>query len=312
MTTKPKITVVGSANRDLVVYCPELPRVGETIRGSEFKVNFGGKGANQAVQAARLGAHVTMVTKLGKDTFGDETVKNFEDNGISASTILRTDKAASGVALITVDSHGSNSIVIAAGANDAMTPEEVQQARSSIKGSQIVLCQLEVPLEVTIEALKIAKEENARTVLNVAPILPSMPDALFAHADIVIANETELERLSGSSTDTMEQIETAAKSVIAKKGIKEVIVTLGEKGSVYVNSSTAKHVPLDEVVPKEKVLDTTGAGDSFIGSFAVLLAEGKTVENALRGAHGVAGWSVQRYGTQPSFAHRKDVEKYFK
>jgi len=312
MATKPRITVVGSANRDLVCYAPELPRVGETVRGTEFKVNFGGKGANQAVQAARLGAHVTMVTKLGKDTFGDETVKNFEDNGISAAHIMRTDAAASGVALITVDSHGRNSIVIAAGANDAMTPAEIQQARGAIKGSQIVLCQLEVPLEVTIEALKIAKEEGAKTILNTAPILPSMPDALFAHADIVIANETELERLAGASTDTIAQIEAAAKSVIAKKGIKEVIVTLGEKGSIYINSTTVQNIPLDEVVPKEKVLDTTGAGDSFIGSFAVLLAEGKNIENALKGAHGVAGWSVQRYGTQPSFAYRKDVEKYFK
>jgi len=297
------ITVVGSANKDLVGYCAELPKVGETVKGSKYSTAFGGKGANQAVQAARLGAQVKMVAKLGNDVIGKETKQNFEDNGVDVKHVLFTDKAASGVALIFVDEKGSNSIVIATGANDELTPQEVQAARESIRNSKVVMCQLEVKAEVTIEALKIGREEGVKTILNTAPILPEMPEDLYKYSDLICANETELEKMSGLSVDSLDKIQEAAK-VLLKKGVKEVVVTLGERGCLYVTESETKHIPTEKNI---KVVDTTGAGDSFIGSFATFVAMGKSIEQSLAAANWVAGYSVQRYGTQPSYAYIKDL-----
>jgi len=301
---QPSIVVVGSSNRDLVVYSSELPRVGETLRGSDFKINFGGKGANQAVQAARLGAHVTMITKLGKDTNGTETLKNYSDNGIDTKYIFSTDQAPSGVALISVDSHGNNSIIIVAGANDLITSEEIQSARALIKQAKILICQLEIPAEMSIVAMKIAREEGVKTILNTAPILPEMPAELFKYADIICANETELERMTDLPVNSIQEITDAATKLFSK-GVGEVIVTLGERGSLYISKDgKPKHVNTEG---KVQACDTTGAGDSFIGGLAYCLASGKDVEYALRAANYVAGLSVQKLGTQPSYSFKKDV-----
>jgi len=196
--------------------------------------------------------------------------------------------------------------VIASGANDKLTTQEVQAARETIRKSKVVMCQLEVPAEVTIEALKIGREEGVKTILNTAPILPDMPVDLYKYSDIICANETELETMTSMHVDTLEEVEAAAK-VLLQKGVKEVVVTLGERGSFYANSDSSTHVPTEG---KIKVVDTTGAGDSFIASFATFLAMGKSVEYSLRAANWVARYSVQRYGTQPSYANKKDLPDF--
>lgn len=294
--TKPKICVVGASNLDLISYVPRLPKMGETLHGTRFHMGFGGKGANQAVMAAKLGADVAMVTKLGQDIFGENTLKNFQSWGIDTTHVLFTDQAFSGVAPIAVDPDGHNAIIIVTGANDLLTLEEIEAARPTIRQSQILVCQLEIPLEITLAALRIAKEEGVTTIFNPAPARPELPDELYRLSDIFCPNESETELLTGMPVGSLEEAREAAR-VLLQRGAGQVILTLGERGSLLVTDSEMIHVPAVPV----KALDSTGAGDAFVGSLAYFLAAGKPVVEAMRRANHIAAISVQSSGTQTSF-----------
>ncbi len=303
MSDKPRICVVGSSNTDLVARTPRMPIFGETLHGHSFHIGFGGKGANQAVMAARLGGQVTMVTKLGRDTFGETTLANYRAQGIDTTYVLFDDQAASGVALILVDEkNGQNAIVIANGANAGLTPADARSAGGAITSAQVLICQLETPLDVSVEAFRIAKTAGVPTVFNPAPAAPLTPE-LLALTDILIPNEVEAGMLVSGSVETNDQALEAARN-LQQQGPKTVIITLGSRGALVVDHDAAP-----EFVTAEKVqaVDTTGAGDAFVGSFAYLLGSGRSMVEAARRASRIATRSVLKPGTQSSFPWRKDV-----
>lgn len=300
---KSGICVVGACNLDLISYVPRLPRTGETLHGTRFHMGFGGKGANQAVMAAKLGAAVTMVSKLGRDVFGENTRKNFESLGIDIRHVHFTDQASSGVAPIAVDSEGRNSIIIVTGANDLLSGEEIEAARAAIASSKIMICQLEIPLEITLHALRIAREEGVKSIFNPAPARPDLPEELYRLSDIFCPNESETEILTDMPVGTLDEAEKAAR-VLMDRGAGTVILTLGEQGSLLVSSDRVEHVPVKPV----KAVDTTGAGDSFVGSLAYFLALDKPLAEAMRRANTIAGVSVTASGTQTSFPEAKDLD----
>jgi ribokinase len=300
--TRPKICVVGAANLDLISYVPRLPRMGETLHGTRFHMGYGGKGANQAVMAAKLGGDVAMVTKLGQDIFGENTLKNFQSWGVDTRHVLFTDQAFSGVAPIAVDPEGHNSIIIVTGANDLLTLEEIEAARSTIAAAQIVVCQLEIPLEITLAALRVARQEGVTTIFNPAPARPELPGELYQLSDIFCPNESETELLTRRPVNSLEEAEAAA-HVLLERGAGTVILTLGERGSLLVTAEDSTQVPATPV----KALDTTGAGDAFVGSLAYFLAAGKPLTEAMRRANHIAAISVQSSGTQTSFPVAADL-----
>ena len=300
--SKPKVCVVGACNLDLISYVPRLPSMGETLHGTRFHMGFGGKGANQAVMTAKLGGDVTMVTKLGQDVFGENTLKNFESWGVNTKHVHFTDQAFSGVAPIAVDAEGNNSIVIVTGANDLLTDEEIEAARPDIAAAPIMVCQLEIPLAINLAALRIARQEGVKTIFNPAPARPELPEELYQLSDIFCPNESETELLTGMPVETLEEAETAAR-VLIQRGAGTVILTLGERGSLLVTESITEHVAVESV----KALDTTGAGDAFVGSLAYFLALGKPLIEALERANRIAAISVQSSGTQTSFPVAKDL-----
>lgn len=300
---KPIIVMVGSSNTDLIAYTPRIPAPAETIHGSRFETGFGGKGANQAVMAAKLGADVTVITKLGRDTFGDATIANYKALGIDTTYILFDEERASGVALITVDeTTGQNNIVIVGGANDSLSPEDVRGASAAIHRADVVICQLETPIDATIEAFRIAREAKVTTILNPAPAAP-LPPELIALTDWLIPNEVEAGMLTNSAVRTPEQAETAAQALRAN-GAKAVVITLGERGALLADADgKVAHIAVEPV----KAVDTTGAGDAFVGSFAYLLAAGVAPPEAIRRACAIAARSVLKPGTQKSFPMRDEV-----
>lgn len=300
--TQPRICVVGASNLDLISYVSRLPRLGETLHGSRFHMGYGGKGANQAVMAAKLGGDVAMVTKLGQDIFGENTLKNFQAWGINSKHVLFTDQAFSGVAPIAVDPAGHNAIIIVTGANDLLTEGEIEAARPVIAAAQILVCQLEIPLEITLAALRIARQEGVTTIFNPAPAQPDLPGELYQLSDIFCPNESETELLTDQPVSTLEEAEVVAQ-VLMERGAGKVILTLGERGSLLVTVDENTHVPVNPV----KALDTTGAGDAFVGSLAYFLAAGKPLTEAMRRANHIAAISVQSSGTQTSFPMAADL-----
>lgn len=299
---RPKICVVGAANLDLISYVPRLPRMGETLHGTRFHMGYGGKGANQAVMAAKLGGDVAMVTKLGQDIFGENTLKNFQAWGVDTQHVLFTDQAFSGVAPIAVDPEGHNAIIIVTGANDLLTEAEIEAARPVIAAAQMMVCQLEIPLPITLAALRIAREEGVTTIFNPAPAQPDLPAELYRLSDIFCPNETETELLTGLPVGTLEEAEAAARTLL-EWGAGTVILTLGERGSLLVTGQDAVHVPAVQV----KALDSTGAGDAFVGSLAYFLAADKPLTEAMRRANHIAAISVLSSGTQTSFPVAADL-----
>ena len=299
---RPNICVVGACNLDLISYVPRLPSMGETLHGNRFHMGFGGKGANQAIMAAKLGGEVTMVSKLGQDVFGENTLKNFKSWGVNTQHVHFTDQAFSGVAPIAVDTEGHNSIIVVTGANDLLTAEEVEAARPAIAASSILVCQLEIPLDINLTALRIAREEGVKTIFNPAPARSEIPQEFYQLSDIFCPNETETELLTGMSVQSIVEAESAAKMLIGR-GAASVILTLGERGSLLVTDATTEHVPVAPV----KALDTTGAGDAFVGSLAFFLAAGKSLSDSIKRANRIAAVSVQSSGTQTSFPEAKDL-----
>lgn len=300
--SRPRICVVGAANLDLISYVPRLPRMGETLHGSRFHMGFGGKGANQAVMAAKLGAEVVVVTKLGQDVFGENTLQNFKKQGIDTRHVYFTDKAFSGVAPIAVDPEGHNAIIIVTGANDLLDEAEIEAARPAIASAQILVCQLEIPLEITLAAMRVARQEAVTTIFNPAPARAELPEELYRLSDIFSPNESETELLTGMSVTTLEEATEAAR-VLLKRGTGQVILTLGERGSLLVSEGAVLRVP----APKVKVVDSTGAGDAFVGSLAYFLAAGYPIVEAMGRANQIAAMSVMSSGTQTSFPRAEDL-----
>lgn len=296
------ICVVGASNMDLLTKIPRLPRLGETLIGYRFHMGCGGKGANQAVMAARMGARVTMVTKLGRDPFGDITFNNYKKHGINTEFVFWDDETFSGVAPIFVDDEGRNIIVIVPGANFRLTPEDVRKAEAAIAEADVVVCQLEVPLEVTVEALRLARRHGRTTIFNPAPAM-DIPDEVTRLSDILAPNEPETEALTGLPVRNLEEAREAALRLL-QRGPGSVVITLGERGALLARNGAVQHFPAFPV----KAVDTTGAGDAFIGALAVRVALGEPLEKAVVFANAAAALSVTKIGTQVSFPSLEEVE----
>ncbi len=299
----PRIAVVGSSNTDMIVSVERLPAPGETVIGGEFSMAAGGKGANQAVAAARLGAEVVFVACLGQDQFGDRAVAGFEAEGMDTSHIVRTPDAPSGVALIFVDRRAENCIAVAPGANALLAPEHVRRAEEVIRRADVVLAQLEVPLEAVEEAARLAREAGALFLLNPAPAR-ALPESLLQMTGVLTPNETEAALLSGTPAGSCSP-EEAARALL-ERGAGSVVVTLGARGALAVTRTGLENVP----APQVRAVDTTAAGDCFSAALAVGLAEGMALAEAARFAARAAAISVTRAGAQPSLPSRAEVESF--
>lgn len=296
-----KIIVIGSSNMDMVVKADRIPAPGETILSGDFFMNPGGKGANQAVAAARLGGMVTFVSKLGDDMFGKQFAELFKDEGINTSFLLFDPKLPSGVALITVDKSGENSIVVASGANAAMLEEDTDTILDEITSTDIVLLQLETPMKVVEHVSAYAVSKNVKVILNPAPAAALSPE-LLRHLHILTPNETEASIISGIQVTDIASAEKAAK-LILDRGVKNVIITLGAQGALVCEAGKCSIVNAVRVTP----VDTTAAGDVFNGALAVALSEGKTLTEAVQFGCAAAAISVTRMGAQSSIPFRKEL-----
>ncbi len=299
--TSPRITVVGSANMDLTFRADRLPRPGETAFGSAFYKGFGGKGANQAVAAARLGAHVTFVGRVGDDDFGRAIRDQLVLEGIDISHLGVDPERPTGTAAILVDDAGENAIVGVPGANLGLTPDDVRRAADLIQSSAIVLAPCETMIETITEAFRVAHEARRICILNPAPAR-ELPDELLTMLDLCVPNEPELRMLTGRSGETPDDVLAAAES-LRMRGPATVIVTMGPRGALVVTESGHTHLPGVTV----RALDTSGAGDAFCGALAASLAEGHSLLDSTRRANGVAGRSVTRPGTQASYPRRQEL-----
>jgi ribokinase len=302
MARSPRIAVVGSANTDLTTFSDTFPKPGETIFGKSFDLGFGGKGANQAVAARLCGADVVMVAKVGNDLFGEATVKNFASFGIDTTHVRIVDGVSSGVAPIFVESNGQNRIVVVKGANDTLQPADVDAAAAKLRNVHTIILQFEIPLETVYYTVQFARKHNIRCIVNPAPALPVHLPKLAA-ADYFIPNETEAEVIAGLPVRSIEEVRECAASLL-QKGFQRVILTLGARGSLLASAAGVELIAPFTVAPK----DTTGAGDAFIGSFSVFLAEGLPEKDALLRANLYAALSTTRVGTQKSFLKRPEFE----
>jgi ribokinase len=300
---KPKITVVGSNMVDLITYVNRMPKEGETIEAPRFEMGFGGKGANQAVAAALLGADVCMVTKVGDDLFGPNTKKNFERYGIDTTWVETVPGVSSGVAPIFVDPSSHNSILIIKGANAHLTPADVDKARKRILESDVVIMQLEVALETVYHTVQLCHANKVTVILNPAPADPALDAAKIRGVSLFAPNETELETLTGMKTQTMEDVKLAARTLL-RKGLARVLVTLGDKGCLLLTPDSEKLVPAMRVTS----VDTTGAGDAFIGCLAAYWGGNGDITHAMEMANKYAALSTMKPGTQKSFLDRGSFE----
>ncbi|MFN3648459.1 MAG: ribokinase [Armatimonadota bacterium] len=297
-----KIVVVGSTNLDMVVKAPRIPRPGETVLGGKFAMISGGKGANQAVAAARLGAEVTFIARAGAGPFGDQAVERFRAEGIRTEHIVRDPDAEHGVALILVDQNGENAIAVAPGANERLSAADVERAEAAIAACDTLLLQLEVPLEAVSRAVELAKKHGKRVLLNPAPYC-QVPDSLLAGVDLLTPNETEAEMLLGGGEAGLGGIAVTAEELL-RRGVGCVIVTLGKEGVFVVTPDGQYHVPGRRV----EAVDTTAAGDAFSGALAVGVSEGLEFREAVRRAVAASALSVTRLGAQDSLPTRAELE----
>ncbi|KAG9472845.1 ribokinase [Eleutherodactylus coqui] len=307
---RPQVVVVGSCMTDLVSITPRLPKAGETIHGSKFFIGFGGKGANQCIQAARLGVRTAMVGKVGADSFGNNYIENFKKNKVCTDFVFQTATAATGAASIIVNAEGQNAIVIVAGANLLLNAENLTKASAAISEARVMVCQLEISPEVSLQALKIAHQSGVRTIFNPAPATADLDPAFYTHSDIFCCNESEAEILTGMQVQSPSDA-GAAGSVLLGRGCCLVLVTLGGEGCVIVSKQdpNPKHIATSKV----KAVDTTGAGDSFIGALAFFIAQHPqlSMEEMVKRSNHIASVSVQAAGTQTSYPHRKDLPQDF-
>jgi ribokinase len=298
-----KIVVVGSSNTDLIIQVPEIPRPGETLLGGEFKTFPGGKGANQAVAAARAGGEVVFIAAVGDDAYGAEAIKGYQLDGINTENIKICKGVPSGVAMITIADSGENAITVAPGANAQLKPADLEEAEEPFQEAGFMLIQLETPLETVQKAVELCSELNTRVILNPAPAA-ILSDDILRHVTIITPNETEAESLTGIVVTDEQSAEEAA-GVLHKRGIETVIITLGSRGAFLSDArgNIRKLIPGFSV----QAIDTTAAGDVFNGQLAVSLAEGKELERAVLEAHGAAAISVQKLGAQSSIPRREET-----
>jgi len=298
MAKRPRIAVVGSANTDLTTFIDRFPKPGETIFGERFDLGFGGKGANQAVAAKLCGAEVFMVARVGSDLFGSATIQNFQRLGIDASHVRQVEGVSSGVAPIFVDSSGQNRIIVVKGANDTLKPADVDAASEVLKNVDCIVLQFEIPLETVYYTIQFAHNNRIRCILNPAPAQPVDVKAL-SNLDYFVPNESEAETITGLPVHNLNDAKRSAEKLLAS-GIRRVIVTLGANGSLLAGREGMEHVPAFAV----KSVDSTGAGDAFIGSFATFLGEALPEREAVERANLYAGLSTTTVGTQKSFYDR--------
>lgn len=303
------ICVLGSMNMDVVLKVNRMAKVGETIFATELNNIPGGKGANQAVACSRLGANVYMISKVGIDGNGEVLVKELVKDKINVDFVFEDEKHPTGTAIITVDKEANNSIIVASGANMCIDKSEIIRAADVIKESDIIISQFETPIEATIEAFKIAKGNKKITILNPAPA-KDVHEELLKYTDIIIPNETEAYELTGIEVKDLEDAKKVAEKLI-EKGVKCAIITLGAKGAAVVTKENAEVIPAYRV----KAVDTTAAGDSFIGGFASRLyikeVNFENIRNAVRFGNKVSSIAVQREGAQPSIPYLKEVKEIY-
>lgn len=295
-----KIVVLGSLNMDLVVRAPRHPQPGETLIGGEFQTFPGGKGANQAVAAARLGAEVWMIGRVGRDAFGDALLRTVQQDGVNTTFIRQDEQATTGVALITLDAAGQNTIVVAPGANMRVTPQDVIESESAFDRADLLLMQLECPLEAVETAARIAHQHGMQVVLNPAPAR-RLPATLLAQTDYLLPNQPELRLLAEGETD----VKRAAARLLAN-GVRNLIVTLGEEGALLITPEIEEKLAAFSV----EVVDTVAAGDAFAAAFCVALAEGKPLQEAVLWGNAAGAIAVTRPGAQPSMPTRAELLQF--
>lgn len=300
-----KILVIGSSNTDMTVKADKLPAPGETVLGGVFSMGQGGKGANQAVAAKRLGGDVSFVCKVGKDLFGENSVKSYSREGIDTSNI-RYSSMPSGIALINVDANAENSISVASGANMDFSPEDIAGIADSIKAAGILLLQFEIPVETVLAAAKMGSEAGCYVVLNPAPVC-TFPQELYEYISLIIPNRTEISQMAGMEVSDGSSAEKAA-AVLKSRGAGEIITTLGSKGSLICNGHSAEFVPSRKV----DAIDTTAAGDTYCGALCVALVEGMSLIKAAKFATAASSIAVTRHGAQESIPTREEVDEIMK
>jgi ribokinase len=302
------MVVIGSANTDMVMEVPTLPTHGETVLGREFNIVSGGKGANQAVALARLGARpVTFIACLGDDDFGRAAIDNYKKDNIDVDHIVVKEGAYSGVACIFVAGNGENAIGVSAGANALLTPEHIDQNEELISTAAMVLLQLETPLDTIERAIDLCNKHDVPVILNPAPAKGPLDSRILAKVQLLTPNETEASHLSGIEVVDLDSAEKAAKRLL-ELGVKEVIITLGAEGAMHCTQEACQHIK----APTVKVVDTTGAGDTFTGGLATALTEGFEIDKALCFANHAAALAVTKSGAQPSVPTRQQVDTFLK
>ena len=299
-----KIVVVGSSNIDMVIKGDKIPRPGETVIGGDFFKAAGGKGANQAVAAARAGGQVSFISSVGNDIFGKEAISNYREDGIDSRAIKTDPEHATGTALILIDKDGENSISVAPGANNSLNKTDLEKASAVIQGASVLLVQLEIPIETVEAAVQMANSFDVKVVLNPAPAR-HLSDQLLKQISIITPNESEAEHLTGIPINNFEDAKKAAR-ILLKKGVETVLITLGKKGTLLTTHNTSELIPAFEV----DTVDTTAAGDVFNGALATAISEGMSLKEAIRFANAAAAISVTRLGAQPSAPKREEIEHF--
>jgi len=297
-----QVTVVGSFMYDLVATVPRRPKTGETLVGNTFGMFLGGKGANQAIAASRAGSKVTMVGRLGNDSFGKQFFEKFSKEGINTDFVAQDDENGTGVAMPLIDASGDNSIVIIPQANMALTVENINQAQSTIADADVLVMQCEVPMDANQRAAEIAKQNDTLVILNPAPA-QLIPDQILKLVDIIIPNEIETETLTGLPTKTENEVLVAGRNLLSK-GVETVILTLGDRGSLLLNEDGEKLIPAFDV----SVVDTTAAGDSFCGVLAASLANGISINLSVEIANAAGALAVTKLGAEPSLPQRDAID----
>jgi ribokinase len=301
---KPRILVVGSSNTDMIVKVPQIPRPGETLLGGEFVTAAGGKGANQAVAAARAGGDVAFIGRVGRDMFGERAVAGLVRDRINVKHVCRDATSPSGVALIFVAQNGENSIAVASGANANLSRADVKRAEPIFTSRDVLVMQLEIPTGPVLAAAGLAAKHGVRLILNPAPARP-LPDRLLKRVSILTPNETEAESLTGVKVSTVDSAKKAAVRLL-RRGVRTAIITLGARGAIVTNGNGTELVPGFKVKP----VDTTAAGDIFNGALAVAFGEGRQLIDAVRFANAAAAISVTRMGAQPSAPTRMEIHRF--
>ncbi|MCI7479517.1 MAG: ribokinase [[Pasteurella] aerogenes] len=300
-----EIAVIGSNMVDLITYINDMPKMGETLEAPDFKMGCGGKGANQAVAAAKLGASVMMLSKVGDDVFADNTIRNLQHFGVDTEYVEKVTGVSSGVAPIFVDKSSQNRILIIKGANAHLKPADIDRAKVRLKNCKLFILQLEIPLETVYYAIDFANQHHIPVILNPAPAHKDLDINYACKCDFFMPNETELEILTGLPVNTMSQIQIAAQTLL-NKGLKNLIVTLGDKGSVWMTENSVTHIQPHCV----NAIDTSGAGDAFIGCFAHYYLLTQDVQQSMKMASLFAAYSVTGQGTQSSYPNKQAFEQF--